>query len=152
PMSRPIDCVVVGSCVVDMLCRPVNLDKPIGHGLLHEVEPILLTAGGGGSHSGGTTARPCMKVGASRYIGRDAWAPVIRNLYRAEGIDDSPLLEHPAAATSTTVVAIDPSGERSFLHCVGAPKLLDAKAMLGQMDLFARAKMMLIGYYSLMPN
>ena len=56
------------------------------------------------------------------------------------------------SATSTTAVLIDPSGERSFAHCVGAPKLLDKSVMLAKLDLFARSRMMLIGYYSLMPN
>ena len=47
---------------------------------------------------------------------------------------------------------IDPSGERSFAHCVGAPKLMDKALFLEHLDLFARSRMMLIGYYSLMPN
>jgi sugar/nucleoside kinase (ribokinase family) len=47
-------------------------------------------------------------------------------------------------------VLIDPSGERSFVHCVGAPRLLDKAAMVGQLDLFARSRAMLLGYYPLM--
>ena len=56
-----------------------------------------------------------MKVAAFSYLGRDAWAPVVCNLYRAEGIDDSPLTEHPTAATSTTAVLIDETGDA--VHC-----------------------------------
>ena len=67
-------------------------------------------------------------------------------------MDCSALLEHPTAATSTTVVLIDPSGERSFAHCVGPPKLMDRRLFLDHLDLFARSRMTLIGYYSLMPN
>jgi sugar/nucleoside kinase (ribokinase family) len=47
-------------------------------------------------------------------------------------------------------VLIDPSGERSFVHCVGAPRLLDKHAMLSRLDLFAQSRAMLIGYYPLM--
>lgn len=151
-MAATIDCVVCGSCVVDILCRPVKLDSPIGRGVLHQCEPIMLAAGGIVSNAGVTMARLGMRVSAFSYLGRDAWAPVVRNLYRAEGIDDSPLVEHETAATSTTVVLIDEAGERSFYHCVGAPKLIDARAYLDRLDLFARSRMVLIGYYSLMPN
>lgn len=151
-MSKVYDCIVAGSCVVDMLCRPAKLDEPIGAGVLHEVEPLLLTGGGIVSNAGVAMARMGMRVGAFSYLGDDAWGDVVRNLYRSEGIDDTPLMVHPTEATSTTVVMIDPSGERSFYHCVGAPKLLKAEAFLDKLELFRNASMFLLGYYSLMPN
>ena len=151
-MAKQYDCVVAGSCVVDLLCRPAKLGEPIGAGVLHEVEPLLITGGGIVSNSGVAMARMGMRIGALSYLGKDAWAPVVRDLYRSEGIDDTPLLVHPTEATSTTVVMIDPSGERSFYHCVGAPKLLDAKAFTDNLALFTKASMLLLGYYSLMPN
>src|SRR5689334_20749941 len=118
-----LDCIVCGSCVVDMLCTPVKLSEPIGQGVLHQIDPILITGGGIVSNSGVTMARLGMKVGAFSYVGKDDWAPIVRRLYEREGMDAAHLMEHPTAATSTTVVAIDPSGggERSFYHCVGAP-------------------------------
>ncbi len=151
-MESTIDCVVCGSCVVDLLTRPVALDKPIGGGVLYQTDPVVLTAGGITCNSGITMARMGMRTAVLSYVGDDAWAPVVRDLLRREGLDDAALLTHPTAATSTTVVAIDPSGERSFFHCVGAPKLLDAHAVLGQLQLIARSRFFLIGYYSLMPN
>ena len=146
------DCIVAGSCVVDLLCRPVSLSQPIGAGVLHLVDPIILTGGGICSNSGITLARLGMKVGALSYVGNDAWGPVVRNLYKSEGVDDSLLATHPTGATSTTVVTVDSTGERSFLHCIGAPKLLNAQAIIDRLDVFARAKFFLLGYYSLMPN
>lgn len=146
------DCVVLGSCVVDLLCRPVPLDKPIGGGLLHEAEPVELTGGGITCNSGITLAKLGLNVGVLSYVGNDAWGPVIRQLLREGGVDDTLLTVHPSEPTSTTVVAIDPSGERSFFHCVGAPKQLDAKAILDRLDVLAKTRMLLIGYYSLMPN
>ncbi|MBI1370416.1 MAG: hypothetical protein GC162_17410 [Planctomycetes bacterium] len=151
-MTKTIDCIVVGSCVVDMLVRPVPLEKPIGGGKLVRVEPIELTTGGIVSNSGTAMARLGMNVAALTYVGDDAWAPIIRSRYAAEGIDISHLVTHPTAATSTTAVLIDPSGERSFMHCVGAPKLIDKAFFMERLDVFAQAKMTLIGYYSLMPN
>ncbi len=151
-MSTTFDCIVCGSCVVDLLCKPVSLSQPIGAGKLHLVDPVELTAGGIVSNSGITMARMGMKIGAFSYVGNDGWGPVVRNLYRNEGVDDSLLITHPTGATSTTVVVIDASGERSFLHCVGAPKLLDARAFEERMDVIGRSRMLLVGYYSLMPN
>jgi sugar/nucleoside kinase (ribokinase family) len=150
-MTRPFDCIVCGSCVVDILCRPASLTAPIGQGVLHHVDPLLLRAGGITSNSGVTMARMGLSVGVFTRVGKDDWAPVIRGLYKSEGIDTTYLSEDPEGATSTTVVMIDSTGERSFFHCVGATKRMSAKDYLSNLDLFARSKYALIGYYSMMP-
>jgi len=151
-MNKDLDCVVCGSCVVDVLVRPVDLELPIGGGRLVEAEPLELTTGGIVSNSGITMTRLGMRVAAFSYVGNDAWAEVIRRRYAAEGLTDEGLITHPTGATSTTAVLIDPSGERSFLHCVGAPRLLDRAAFLDHLDVFRRSRAMLLGYYPLLPN
>ena len=151
-MSGPLDCLICGSCVVDLLCRPVRLDAPIGSGVLHTTEPVLLTGGGITLNAGATMARLGVRAGVFSYVGADAWAPVVHQIVRAEGIDDDLLLTHPGVGTSTTVVMIDGGGERSFFHCVGAPLELDADALLARMDVFRHTRMFLLGYYSLMPK
>jgi sugar/nucleoside kinase (ribokinase family) len=95
-------------------------------------------------------ARLGLRVAAFSYVGRDEWAAVIRQRYAAEGIDTAHLMEHPTQATSTSVVLVDPSGERSFVHCAGAPRALDKHTLLARLDLFAVSRAMLIGYYPLM--
>lgn len=147
-----LDCVICGSCVADILVRPVCLDAPIGPGRLIETQPIEVTTGGIVSNSGIAMARLGMRVAALSYVGNDDWGPIIRRRLDREGVDCSRLACHPTAATSTTAVLIDPSGERSFAHCVGAPKLMDKAMFLANLDLFAGSRMMLVGYYSLMPN
>jgi sugar/nucleoside kinase (ribokinase family) len=151
-MTKDFDCVCCGSCVADVLCRPVSLETPIGGGRLLQTEPLQVVTGGIVSNAGVAMARLGMKAAAFTYVGRDEWARLIRGRLEAEGMNCVGLLEHPTAATSTTVVLIDPSGERSFAHCVGAPKLMKAGLFLEHLDLFARSRMALIGYYSLMPN
>jgi sugar/nucleoside kinase (ribokinase family) len=151
-MNKDIDCIVCGSCVVDVLVRPVTLESPIGGGRLVESEPLELTTGGIVSNSGITMTRLGRRVAAFSYVGDDAWAEVIRRRYADEGLTSEGLLTHPTGATSTTAVLIDPSGERSFMHCVGAPKLLNRAAFLDHLDLFARSRWMLLGYYPLLPN
>ena len=151
-MAKNIDCVLCGSCVVDMLVRPVSLDVPIGGGRLFQVEPIEVTTGGIVSNAGLAMARLGLQVAAFSYVGRDDWGALIRRRYEQAGLDTSGLLTLDTGATSTTAVLIDPSGERSFAHCVGAPRELNRAAFIDQLPLFARSRMMLIGYYSLMPN
>jgi sugar/nucleoside kinase (ribokinase family) len=151
-MNKDIDCIVCGSCVVDVLVRPVNLESPIGGGRLVESEPLELTTGGIVSNSGITMTRLGRRVAAFSYVGDDAWAEVIRRRYADEGLAGEGLLTHATGATSTTAVLIDPSGERSFMHCVGAPKLLDRSAFFDHLELFARSRWMLLGYYPLLPN
>jgi sugar/nucleoside kinase (ribokinase family) len=148
--AKTIDCVVVGSCVVDVLARPVPLDVPIGQGKLLETEPLVLTTGGIVSNAGITMARLGMRVAAFTYVGDDEWAAVIRRRYAAEGIDTSAITTNTERATSTSAVLIDAQGERSFVHYAGAPRLLDKQALLSQLPLFARSRAMLIGYYPLM--
>ncbi|MHC4996581.1 MAG: carbohydrate kinase family protein, partial [Planctomycetota bacterium] len=150
--EKDIDCVVCGSCVVDILVRPVPLDEPIGGGKLINADPITVTTGGIVSNSGAAMARLGMQAAAFSYVGDDEWAPVIRAKYEAEGLDASYLQTHPTAATSTTAVLIDPTGERTFAHCVGAPKLMNKQTFFEAMDFLSRSRMVLIGYYSLMPN
>ena len=143
-MEKSLDCVVVGSCVVDVLARPVPLTTAIGGGRLIESDPLVLTTGGIVSNSGITMARLGLRVAAFTYVGDDEWAEVIRHRYGVEGVDTSALVTYPGGATSTTAVLIDSSGERTFVHCVGAPRMLDKSALLGQLDLFAKSRAMLI--------
>jgi sugar/nucleoside kinase (ribokinase family) len=115
-----------------------------------ETEPLVLTTGGIVSNAGITMARLGMRVAAFTYLGDDEWAEVVRRRFAGEGIDTSALETRSERATSTSAVLIDASGERSFAHYAGAPRLLDKQALLGQLELFARSRAMLIGYYPLM--
>ena len=151
-MPKTIDCVVCGSCVADILVRPIRLDAPFGDGNAVRVDPIELATGGIVSNSGIALARLGMKVAALGYVGEDQWAAMIRPRLAAEGIDLAGLATHPTAVTTTAVVLIDSSGRRSFAYCPGATDELNAAALLENLDLFARSRMALVGYYSLLPN
>lgn len=146
------DVVVCGSCVVDVLARPVSLDQPIGAGRLVRTDPLMLTTGGIVSNAGITLARLGMRVAALTYRGQDEWGELIASRYAHEGIDTSQLIPHPSYPTSTTAVLIDQRGERSFLHAVGAPKRIDRSTLLDRLEVFAKSRAMLLGYFSLLPN
>ena len=150
--SASLDCVVCGSCVVDVLVRPVSLDTPIGGGTLVRTEPLEITTGGIVSNAGIAMARLGMKVAAFTYVGDDAWADIIRQRYRQEGINTDHLETLANASSSTTAVLIDEQAERSFLHAVGAPKRLDKRLFLDKLAVFKNSRAMLLGYYSLLPR
>jgi len=151
-MNKTIDCVLCGACGADLLVRPVPLQAAIGNGAVIETDPIRLATGGLACNAGIAMSRLGMKTAILAYVGTDEWGGMIRSYLEADGIDCRGLLRHPSAGTSTTAALISSSGERSFAHSGSASYRLDRKSMLANLDLFSRSRMMLVGYYSQMPD
>ncbi len=144
--------VVCGLATVDIVARPVKLDQPVGPGALTTVEQIEATTGGIVSNSGIALSRLGVRTAAIACVGRDAWADLIRRRYQAESIDAQAVLTNDSAPTSATVVLVDPKGQRSFLFCRGAAPQLSTELVQAQRTLFAQARWMLLGYFSLIPE
>lgn len=151
-MSSAYDCVVCGSCVADLMIRPIDLARPLGTGRLLRVNPIEITTGGIVSNAGWTLRKLGMRVAAFSYVGDDDFGRLIRTRYQQRGIDATRLLVHPTLPTSTTAVLVDDQGERSFAHCVGPPKQMNAALYREHLEVFRRSRAMLLGYFSLLPN
>ena len=66
--EKSIDCIICGSCVVDILVRPVPLETSIGGGRLIQVDPIEITTGGIVSNSGIAMSRLGMQAVALSYV------------------------------------------------------------------------------------
>ena len=147
-----VDCIVCGTCVADILVRPVKLSEPPGAGRLFHVEPIDVAVGGIVCNSGTALRRLGMRVAASSLVGNDLWSSVVRSRLEAEGIDTTGIHTHPTLATSTTAVLIDPTGERSFAHHVGAPEGIDLAFIRRESSHFASSRMALVGYFGLLPG
>jgi sugar/nucleoside kinase (ribokinase family) len=150
--AGPSDCIVCGTCTVDILVRPVGLTEPIAGGRLFEVDPIDVTTGGIVCNSGIAMRRLGLTVDAASIVGDDFWGGVVRSRLGSEEIDAAAVEVHPSLATSTTAVLIDPSGERSFAHHVGAPQSLDLAFIRRHAADFGRSRMALIGYFGLLPR
>ncbi len=150
-MDPEFDCVVCGSCTVDILVKPIDLQQPLGADRLFTVAPIEATTGGIVSNSGMAFAKLGQRVAALTATGADEWGQIVRGRYQRAGIHTEYLSARNDAPTSTTVVMIDPQGQRSFAHCQGAPKKLDKTFFLDHLHVFAKSRAMLLGYYSLMP-
>jgi sugar/nucleoside kinase (ribokinase family) len=145
------DCIVAGTCVLDIVCRPCPLGEPIGAGVLRISEPLAISGGGVCTNAGVALARLGMRVGVFSAVGIDPWADMLREVYRSEGVAEH-LIVHATDSTSTTVALVDPSGERSFLHYPGACSRLTADDLRERSDLWRDSRMLLLGYYSLLPE
>lgn len=150
--DRELDCVVCGSCTVDILVHPVNLHEPIGTGQLHRVDPIGLSVGGIVSNAGITLSRLGLRPAAFSAVGKDQWGDLVCQAYREAEIDAAHLIHHASMPTSVTAVMIDADGERSFVHSQGAPKAMNREDYFAALPLFAKSRAMLLGYYPLLPN
>lgn len=149
--SKPVDCIVCGTCVADILVRPVPLSAALGGGRLFHVEPIDVTTGGIVCNTGIAMRRLGMKVAASSVVGSDLWGEFVRSRLAAEGIETGAIESHEKLATSTTAVLIDPGGERTFAHHVGAPQALDVGFIRRMKPQFERSRVALVGYFGLLP-
>ena len=152
PHNHTIDCIVCGTCVADILVRPVPLVHPVGGGRLFHVEPIAVTTGGIVCNSGTAMRRLGMRVAAASLVGDDLWGGVVRSRLAEEGIKTAAIDAHATLATSTTAVLIDPSGERSFAHHVGAPAALDLGFIRRHSAQWAESRLALVGYVGLLPG
>ena len=148
---RDIDCVICGTCVADMLVRPVPLSVPVGGGRLFHVDPIEVVTGGIVCNTGIAMRRLGMRVAAASLVGTDPWGQFVRDRLAAEGIDTTALDTDAAQATSTTAVLVAPDGERSFAHHVGAPRTLGLDFVRRHAATFARGRVALVGYFGLLP-
>ena len=92
--GNAIDCIICGTCVADILVRPVPLSQPVGAGRLFHVEPIEVTTGGIVCNSGTAMRRLGLRVAAASLLGNDLWADVVRSRLAAEGIDTAALTAH----------------------------------------------------------
>jgi sugar/nucleoside kinase (ribokinase family) len=149
---RDIDCLLCGTCVADILVRPVPLTAPVGGGRLIHVDPIGVTTGGLVCNTGIAMRRLGMRVAVASLVGSDLWGDLIRTQLADETIDITALDRHPTLATSTTAALIDAGGERSFAHHVGAPQALDLEFLRFHVGDFEQSRFAALGYFGLLPG
>ncbi|MBU6222223.1 MAG: carbohydrate kinase family protein [Planctomycetes bacterium] len=150
-MTHSNDVVVCGTCVADVLVRPVPLESPVGAGRLFHVDPIEVTTGGIVCNTGLALRRLGASVQAAAVVGEDLWAGEIRSRLAKAGVGTTAVESQPGAGTSTTAALIDADGERSFAHHVGAAGLLDVAFLRRHEAMFARSRFAVLGYVGLLP-
>lgn len=108
----------VGILVADVMAVPV--DKTPEKGQLMQVHGITVHNGGNAMTAAlnlNTMGVPSLMIGK---VGDDLFGRFLREKLDGSGVDTRGLKIDPQHQTSASVVLSDPSGERSFLHCVGA--------------------------------
>jgi len=116
-MNGPCEVFCIGNAVADVLARPVDHLAPPGTS--QPLEDVALCPGGNSINTGIALARLGVAVRVIGAIGQDLFGQFIRDRVRAEGIDDSGLVTLPNGKTSTSIVLVQGSGERRFLHLRG---------------------------------
>ncbi len=153
PISgSPLDVVVAGLAVVDIIGKPVDLKRPPKSGGLQMIEGITLTTGGNVSNVGIDLAKLGFRVGVITRVGDDGLVRALLKQYEDHGLDVSGVIVDKAAQTSATIVSVDRSGERTFLHTRGCMANFRASDILGKLKLLEKARFFVFGYLGLLPE
>jgi sugar/nucleoside kinase (ribokinase family) len=151
-LRRPLDVVVAGLAVVDVIGRPVRLSSAPRPGSLSYIDTITLTTGGNVSNCGIDLAKMGFRVDVITRVGNDGLGDFVRSEYRRWGIRTTGLIVDARGQTSATMVNVDRSGERTFFHTRGAMANFRVSDVLANIDLIRRAKIFLLGYLGLLPE
>jgi len=150
--DKPLDVVVAGLAVVDIIGKPIDLEHPPKKGGLRQIEDIVLTTGGNVSNVGIDLSKLGFRVGAVTRVGEDGLAQVLMQAYVSHGLDVSGVKVDRDAQTSATMISVDRSGERTFLHTRGCMANFRSSDILSQLKLIRRAKFLVFGYLGLIPE
>ncbi|NLC68008.1 MAG: carbohydrate kinase family protein [Clostridiaceae bacterium] len=112
------DVACVGILVADAIAKTV--DKLPERGKLQLVDQLDLYTGGCAVNAGIAMARIGLNVAIIGKIGNDGFGKFMYSVLKEEKVDVSGLVIKPGSSTSASMVLVDSSGERSFLHCLGA--------------------------------
>ena len=149
---RDLDVIVAGLSVVDILGRPVNLRRPPKSGSLQSIETVTMTTGGNVPNVGIDLAKLGFKVGAVSRVGNDSIGGFLRSRLEMHDIAPVGLVLDDRRQTSATIVGVDESGERTFLHARGCMADFRVEDVLDQIDVVRRGRVFAFGYYGLVPE
>lgn len=150
--DRPTDCVVCGETCLDIVARPLPLDRPLAEHSLISIESPAAVTGGIVPNAGIVLAKLGRRVAALGLVGDDEWGRIIVGRLAAAGIDTRSVTRLSTIGSSVTVVLTGADGEHTFAFYPGASQRIDKSYCLDRLDVFAQAKFALFGYYNLLPN
>ena len=149
---KHFDVVVAGLAVTDIIGRPVDLKNLPRRGALKLIDSITLTTGGNVSNVGIDLAKLGFSVGAITRVGDDSLGRYVTQHYRTFGIDIEGVTVDAKAQTSATMVSVDKTGERTFLHTRGCMKNFRAEDVLSRLSFLQSARILAVGYLGLLPE
>ncbi len=108
----------LGILVADLVARIVR--KFPDKGKLVRVENMELHVGGCAANTGITLKKQGISTGIMGKVGDDGLGNFLIESLKKEGLDVRGIKKTSQVNTSSTMVMVDPDGERRFIHCVGA--------------------------------
>jgi sugar/nucleoside kinase (ribokinase family) len=115
---RRVDVVCVGILVADVIARPVRALPRSGS--LSLVDELTLQGGGGALNTSTRLARWGLAAHSAGKVGRDTFGDFLLALLQRRGVGHRAVVRDAEVPTSASVVLVQPDGERSFLHLLGA--------------------------------
>ena len=145
--------IICGSCVIDLPCLNVHLDRAIGHDQTVPIEPITPSSGGITCNTGIALQLLGISTQVLSLTGPDAWGHLIRQTLVEADVGIDLLFTHSNAPTTAVVVLINEDGSRSFLAPAvkTATKFLDADFVRAQKAHLEETDYFILGYYGRMP-
>lgn len=140
--------VVLGIVCADVIAKPVS-GVP-GRGSLVPVDRLELHTGGCATNVGIDLVRLGIACSILGKIGSDSFGDFVLHTLEQEGVDTRGLRRTEDAQTSATVVLVQPDGERSFLHCLGANATFVSEDV--DMELVRSADILVVAGSLLMPK
>jgi len=110
--------VVFGNFVADVIAKP--LERLPERGQLLILDTIQTHVGGNAPNTAGALGKLGESVSVGGRVGLDPYGDFLLAQLAGWGVETGPVLRDPEAATGVTLVAVDRTGERSFLHHFGA--------------------------------
>lgn len=131
------DVVCLGILVADAIARPVDDLPP--RGALELVDEVSLHGGGCALNTASALVRLGLEAAVIGKVGADPFGDFILQLLDERRVDRRGVLQDPGVSTSATVVLVDSSGERTFLHLPGASGHLRREELDEDMPFSGRA-------------
>lgn len=150
--TKQLDVVVAGLALADIIGRPVDLNNLPRRGALKLIDSITLTTGGNVSNVGIDLAKLGFKVGAITRVGNDSLGRYVIQHLRTFGMDTEGVIVDARNQTSATMVSVDKTGERTFLHTRGCMQNFRAIDILSRLALLQKARILAVGYLGLLPE
>ena len=143
-----MDIICLGQITADVVVNWIG--KIPEKGKSKFVKKIQLHNGGCACNTAIDLAKIGVDVGIIGRVGTDGFGDFLVSLMKSKGVKIEGIKRTPQVNTSSTVVLVDPDGERSFLHYSGANAKLKVEDI--DFEIIKRAKILHLAPIGLLPS
>lgn len=118
--AKPISCI--GQIVADILVLPV--DRYPNGGKLEYVSEITIQCGGCALNTAMALSQLGVSVQMQGKVGKDLFGEALLNMLQEFSVETSAVRVDPETKTSSVIILVSSSGERSFLYSAGGTERL----------------------------